>query len=153
MQLAKHFGAHVTAVSSGANVTLALALGADAVIDYTKEDLDRGGANYDVVFVAVNACPFADCMQVLAADGIYLNVAEPMRMWPMWWATFAHGRRIVTGEMARPNAGDLTLLKDLIEHGHVRAVIDRRYPLDAIVDAHRYVDQGHKRGGVVVTVP
>lgn len=153
VQLAKHFGAHVTAVCSGANVALALSLGADAAIDYTREALDRGGVNYDVVFVAVNACPFAECMRVLAPDGIYLNVAEPMRTWRMWWATLAKGRRIVTGEMARPNADDLALLKDLIEHRHVRAVIDRRYPLDDIVDAHRYVEQGHKRGSVVVTVP
>lgn len=153
VQLAKHFGAHVTAVCSGANLALVLSLGADTALDYTKEDFARGGAMYDVVFVAVNACPFADCMRVLAADGIYLNIAEPLRTWPMWWAALATGRRIVTGEMARPHADDLTRLKDLIEQGHVRAVIDRRYPLDDIVDAHRYVDQEHKRGNVVVTVP
>lgn len=153
VQLAKHFGAHVTAVCSGANLALASALGADAAIDYTTERFVDRGETYDVLFVAVSACAFADCMRVLAPGGIYLNVAEPMRTWPMWWATLAGGRRIVTGEMATPNADDLVVLADLIEHGHLRAVIDRRYTLDGIVEAHHYVDQGHKVGSVVVTVP
>lgn len=153
VQLATYFGAHVTAVCGGTHLALVSSLGADTAIDYTKEEFVRGGTMYDIVFVAVNACPFADCMRVLKADGTYLNVAEPMRSWPMWWATLAKGRRIVTGEMASPNADGLALLKDVIEQGHVRAVIDRRYTLDEIVDAHRYVEQGHKTGNVVVTVP
>lgn len=152
VQLAKCVDAHVTAVCSTANLPLVLSLGADEAIDYTKEDFARRGAVYDVVFVAVNACSFPACMRVLKPGGTYLNVSEPMRTGPMWWAALTHGRRIVTGEMAKPNAEDLNRLRDLIEQGRVRAVIDRRYALDQIVDAHRYVDQGHKRGSVLVTV-
>ena len=152
VQLAKSFGAEVTGVCSGANLELVRSLGADTVIDYTREDFCAESEIYDVVFVAVDKFSFADCMKALKRGGIYLNVTSPVRTPRMRWAALTSGKTIVTGEHPREDAGDLVFLRGLIEKGAVRSAIDRRYPLEQIVEAHRYVDQGHKKGNVVITV-
>jgi NADPH:quinone reductase-like Zn-dependent oxidoreductase len=152
VQLAKYFGAHVTAVCSGSNLDLVKSLGADAVIDYTTERFAAGGNTYDVILVAVNRCSFADCMRALKEKGIYLNVTTPIRTLRMWWAALTSHKTIITGEMADENGDDLVFLHGLIARHQLRAVIDRRYPLEQLADAHRYVDDGHKKGNVVITV-
>ena len=152
VQLAKWLGAEVTGVCSGSNVDLVKSLGADAVVDYTKEDFAAGGEVYDVIFVAVDKGSFADCMKALKPGGIYLNVTTPVRTPRMRWAALTSGKKIVPGEHPSQTADDLVFLKGLIEEGALRSAIDRRYPLEQIVEAHRYVDQGHKKGNVVITI-
>jgi NADPH:quinone reductase-like Zn-dependent oxidoreductase len=131
VQLAKSFGAEVTGVCSTANLELVKSLGADHVIDYTKQGFAEGGP-YDVVFDAVGKLTPSRRRQALKKGGVYFNVNTD------------------SGSGGGPD--DLACLKDLIERGKVRAVIDRCYPLDEIVEAHTYVEQGHKKGHVVVSV-
>jgi len=133
VQLAKSFGANVTGVCSTANLELVRSLGADRVIDYTQEDFTEGDETYDVVFDAVGKLPSSRAKSSVRKTGVLLNVNKDS------------GR-----EGGSPE--DLVFLRELIEAGKVRAVIDRSYPLEEIVEAHTYVDKGHKRGNVVVTV-
>lgn len=131
VQLAKqHFGAHVTAVCSGANLELVRSIGADEAIDYTREDFSKRGAVYDVVFDAVGKLNAAQGKQALKDGGVYIDVHKDS------------GRS--------EKLEELLLLKDLLEAGKVRPVIDRCYPLAEIVEAHRYVDTGRKRGNVAI---
>ena len=135
VQLAKYFGAQVTAVCGTTNLELARSLGADTVIDYTKEDALNGGKLYDLVLDAVGTRKTSmlkvACRNALAPGGKYISVDD--------------GR-------PRFSASDLALLKEMVEAGKVKPVIDRRYPLEQIANAHRYVEQGHKKGNVVITV-
>ncbi len=136
MQLAKQLGAEVTGVCSTANVELVRSLGATAVIDYTKEDFTKGGHTYDIVFDAVgkrkSAQAMANSAAVLSPGGVSMSVDDAF---------------------PRTTKADLLRLKELAEKGEFRPVIDRRYTLDRIADAHRYVDEGHKKGNVIVTMP
>ncbi len=152
VQLARDLGAHVTGVCSGANLELVRSLGADLALDYTREDFAAAGATYDVVLVAVDRASFTDCMRALVPGGVYLNLTTPVRTLAMRWAALTSGKTIVTGEHPAETADDLLFLKGLIEAGKLRSAIDRRYPLDQLVEAHRYVERGHKRGNVVVTI-
>jgi NADPH:quinone reductase-like Zn-dependent oxidoreductase len=152
VQLAKYYGAKVTAVCSAANLELVRSLGADAALDYAIEDFTRQGHGYDLVLVAVDEVPFARCLQALEANGTYANVTLPLKSLAMHWAALTRHVTIITGARPVTTAEDLTFLKGLLEEGRLRSVIDRRYPLEQIVEAHRYVDQGHKKGGVVISV-
>lgn len=152
VQLAKHFGAEVTGVCSTTNLTLVKSLGADKVIDYKVEDFSSNGERYDVVFEAVDKSSFAACMRVLKKDGIYLNVTVPLPSMQMLWAKMTSGKKLMLGENPPDTAEDLIFLKDLIEAGKLKPVIDRRYPLEEAMEAHRYVDTGRKRGNVIITV-
>jgi NADPH:quinone reductase-like Zn-dependent oxidoreductase len=132
VQLAKYFGAEVTGVCSAANLNLVKSLGADAVIDYTQEDFTQNGARYDLIFNAVGTRKARlQATGSLTPDGIHVTVDD-----------------------SRPNlrAENLAFLTELVEAGKLRPVIDRTYPLEQIVDAHRYVDGGHKKGNVVIAV-
>jgi NADPH:quinone reductase-like Zn-dependent oxidoreductase len=154
VQLAAHFGAEVTAVCNTKNVELVRSLGADRVIDYTQEDFTKDGVTYDVVFDAVGKLSFRRCRRSLKAHGAYIGT-DPGFMWntPLFaLATkFVGGKKAKMG-IARYTKKDVLFLKELIEAGEYRAVIDRSYPFDELVDATRYVETGQKTGNVVLTL-
>jgi len=152
VQLAKHFGAEVTAVCSTRNLELVKSLGADRVIDYTREDFSKSGQVYDVILEAVDKSSFSACMSALKENGIYLNVTTPLPDLAMLWMKLTGSRKIMLGENPPEKAEDLAFIKELVEAAKIKPIIDRGYPLEKIVEAHRYVDQGHKKGNVVITV-
>lgn len=133
VQIARHYGGVVTGVCSTANLDLVKSLGADRVLDYTSSDFTQDTQTYDVIFDAVGKMPGSQVKKSLRQGGVYLNVL-----------TSSDGLILKTA--------DLVVLKDLVEAGHLRTVIDRQYPLEQMVEAHRYVDAGHKKGNVVITV-
>jgi len=150
VQLAKYFGADVTGVCSTANLALVKSLGADDVIDYTKEDFTKP-ATYDLIFHTVGKISFSACMKSLKKGGVYASDLLLGAVLRKPWASVG-GRKRVIGGIAKPKTEDLVFLKDLIEARKLRAVIDRRYPLAQIAEAHRYVEGGHKKGNVVITL-
>lgn len=152
VQLAKYFGAHVTGVCSSANLDMVASLGADKVIDYTTGDLADKLEIYDMIFLAVDKCPFAVCNKALADNGVYVNITSPLKTPQMLRASITGKKKFITGGGPSDSAEDLVTLKELVEAGVLKPVIDRNYPLDQIVAAHRYVDQGHKKGNVTITV-
>jgi NADPH:quinone reductase-like Zn-dependent oxidoreductase len=152
VQLAKHFGAEVTAVCSGPNHGLVRDLGASETIDYRNEDFSQNRGAYDVVFDVVGLASYAACLRALKSDGTYLQaVAAPGIALRMGWTAMISQRKTVGGG-PRPLVDDLEFLGELVVAGKLMAVIDRTYTLDQIVEAHRYVDTGHKRGNVVIEV-
>lgn len=151
VQLARHFGAEVTAVCSGANADMVRDLGAHHVVDYTQQDFAATEQRYDVVFDTVDKCPFARCARVLKPHGVYVPTTGLINLWWAAWTRLRRGPRVLTG-MSVDKTEALPLLCDLVESGAVRIVIDRTYPLDQLAEAHRYVDTGRKRGNVVIRV-
>jgi 2-desacetyl-2-hydroxyethyl bacteriochlorophyllide A dehydrogenase len=152
VQLAKVFGAEVTAVCSTTNLEMVKSLGADKVIDYTKEDFTTSGQTYDVIYETVGKSSFSRNIRSLKKGGIYLAGAFKMReMFRMLWTSMTGGKK-VEFEPAPGGREYLVFLKELIETGELTAVIDRRYPLEQAAEAHRYCDKGHKKGNVVITV-
>lgn len=151
VQLAKHFGATVTAVCSAGNAELVRSLGAARVIDYAKGDFTRSGDTYDIILDAVGNCPFSRCQQALAPGGrLLLVVASLGQMLGGMLRPSRAGRKLLTG-VGAPRRDDLILLGELAESGALKPVIDRTYPLARIADAHAYVDTGRKKGSVVIT--
>jgi NADPH:quinone reductase-like Zn-dependent oxidoreductase len=154
VQLAKHFGAHVTAVCNTKNVELVRSLGADEVIDYLQEDFTKNGETYDVVFDAVGKHSFRRCRGSLKKGGIYLTTDlgfmwhVPLLILLTRWI----GSKRVTMAIEKYKKQDILFLKELIEAGKYRAVIDRRYPLEDVIEATRYVETGQKTGNVVLTL-
>ncbi len=152
VQLAKYFGAEVTGVCSTTNLEMVKSLGADKVIDYTKEDFSQNGETYDVIFEAVDKSSFSACMRSLKKQGIYLNITVPLPAMRMLWTKMTSSKKLLLGENSPENAKDLSFLKELVEAGKIKSVIDKCYPLEQIVEAHRYVDKGHKKGNVVISL-
>ena len=153
VQLAKAFGAEVTGVCSTPNLDLVRSLGAGQVVDYTHADFTRLGQTYDIIFDAVGKLSFSGCRGALTENGVYLTVAPTLdALLSLPWAS-QKARFAATGlRPASQKAEDLRFITGLIESGQFRAVIDRRYPLEQVAEAHRYVEKGHKRGNVVITV-
>jgi NADPH:quinone reductase-like Zn-dependent oxidoreductase len=150
VQLAKHFGAKVTGVCSTANLELVSSLGADQVIDYTKDDFVQLAA-YDIIFDTVGKAGFSRSMKSLKKNGVFLSALALAPVFRKLWAAIDGGKRVVGG-VAKPKREDLVFLKELTEAGELRSIIDRRYPLEQIAEAHRYVERGHKKGNVVISV-
>jgi NADPH:quinone reductase-like Zn-dependent oxidoreductase len=153
VQLAKYFGAEVTGVCSTTNVELVKSLGAGKVIDYTKEDFTKTGQTYDIIYETVGKSSFSRNLSSLKEKGIYLagSATELPKIVQMQWTSMRSDKEIIFG-VAPGGKEYLIFLKELIEAGKIKAVIDRRYPLEQTAEAHRYVDKGHKKGNVVITV-
>lgn len=152
VQLAKYYGTVVTGVCSAANAGLVKSLGADKVIDYTQEDFTKNGETYDLIFDTRGKTSFSGCKKSLNANGLYLAGAGGLKEFAqMAWTSIRGGQKVLAG-MAPDRTEDLVFLKGLLEAGQLKPVIDRRYPLEQTAEAHRYVDKGHKKGSVVITV-
>jgi NADPH:quinone reductase-like Zn-dependent oxidoreductase len=155
VQLAKHFGAEVTGVCSTTNLEMVRSLGADKVIDYTKEDFTQSGETYDIILdMVVGKTSFSGCRNSLKQNGLYLAVAGGLKeLIQMQWTSVIGSKKVIFGGgSACERKENLLLIKELIEAGKIKSVIDRRYPLEQTAEAHRYVDKGHKKGNVVITV-
>lgn len=154
VQIAKYFGAEVTGVCSGANLELVKSHGADKVIDYTREDFTKNGEIYDVIFDAVGKRSFAECKGSLMQRGVYLSTVLSLSILLDMMKTTAFGNKkavfVTAGLMQKP--GNLNFLSDLYKSGKIKTVIDQRYPLEQLAEAHRYVETGHKKGNVVITL-
>ena len=155
VQIAKRLGAHVTAVCSTRNLELTLALGADRVVDYTKENFASSGSRYDVVFDTVGKTTFSQARACLNPKGRYLvTVFGLLDLFRMAWSWLGGDVRMVGGASNfHWRTGDLERLASWMEAGEFRSVIDRCYPLSEAADAHHYVQRGHKRGNVVLKMP
>ena len=152
VQVAKNLGAQVTGVCSTTNLEMVQALGADQVIDYTKEDFTRTGRTYDVILDAVGKSSFSRCKNSLKKNGIYLiTVPKLSALLQMQWTSITGGKKVKI-EGAPAKVENLMFLKELIEAGKLKTVIDRKYPLEQTAEAFRYVEKGHKKGNVVITV-
>ena len=152
VQLAKHLGAEVTGVCSTSNLAWVKALGADKMIDYTEPNFAQKLETYDVIFLAVDKLPFPICKRALRLNGIYLNVTAPVKNLEMIWTTLTTSNKLIMAHSPSKNVENLIFLKNLVESGAIRPIIDREFSLDEIVEAHRYVEKGHKKGNVVVTI-
>ncbi|UCH61072.1 MAG: NAD(P)-dependent alcohol dehydrogenase [Anaerolineales bacterium] len=157
VQLAKYFGANVTGVCSTTNIELVKSLGADEVIDYTREDFTKTGHTYDLIFDAVSKSSFSHCKGSLKESGVYIRTMPTMSFFiQVLWRSIIGGKKaMIAAPGMRPSSvkrKDLAFLKELIEAGKIKSIIDRNYPLEQIADAHRYVEKGHKKGNVILTM-
>ncbi len=151
VQLAKHFGAEVTAVDSGDKLAMLRSIGADHVLDYTQDDFTRSNPQVDVIFDIPGKSAFSACLRALKPGGRYLlSNAGLLANLRAKWVT-GNGKKVILGT-ASGNIDDLMFLKSLIEAGSLKSVIDCRYPLEQVPEAHRYVESGRKQGSVIITV-
>jgi len=152
VQIARSYGAEVTGVCSTTNLELVKSLGADKVIDYTKEDFTESGETYDIIFDAVSKSSFSRCKSSLKQRGIYLVTVPTLAIFlQMLWTSMVGSKKVIFGG-ENEKTENLIFLKELVEAGKIKSVIDTRYPLEQTAEAHRYVDKGHKKGNVVITV-
>jgi NADPH:quinone reductase-like Zn-dependent oxidoreductase len=156
VQIAKAFGAVVTAVCSTRNLALATSIGADHVIDYTKVDFTQNGQRYDLILAANGFHPISDYRRALSPNGIYVMTGGSMTqmtqaMFQGPWISMT-GSQKMSNMGLKPNKNDLISMKELLEAGKIKPVIDRRYPLNEVPAAFRYLDEGHAQGKVVITV-
>ncbi len=151
VQLARHLGAHVTAVCNTKNVELVRSLGADEVVDYLEEDFTKSGETYDVVLDAVGKHSFTKCKGSLVPGGLFV-ATDGLHNFVLAFWTKRFGDKKVVFDVSRSTKEELLRLKELIEAGEYRAVIDRRYPLEEVIEATRYVETWQKTGNVVLTL-
>jgi NADPH:quinone reductase-like Zn-dependent oxidoreductase len=151
-QLARHFGAEVTAVDSTEKLDMLRSLGADHVIDYTQEDFSKKDQTYDIIFDVVLKSSFSRIIKSLNENGVYLLTNPTLfKMIQGTWVSRKGSKKVIF-EFTKPNTEDLIFLKELIQAGKIKTVIDRHYPLEQTVEAHRYIETGHKKGNVVITM-
>jgi NADPH:quinone reductase-like Zn-dependent oxidoreductase len=152
VQLAKQYGAEVTGVCSTPRLELVKSLGADKVIDYTKEDFTRNGETYDLIFDILGKSSFSRCKSSLSQNGIYLFASFNTRdLFDMLWSSMIGSKKVICA-IAPGSREDLVSVKDLIEAGKIKAAIDKSFPLDQTAEAHRYVEEGRKKGHIAITV-
>ena len=151
VQLARYFGAEVTAVDSTAKLDMLRSIGADQVIDYSREDFTKRGEIYDVIFDVVGTISLSRSDNSLKQGGTYLLANPASQMVQALWTRMTSNKKVII-EAASGTIADLIFLRGLIEAGEIRTVIDRSYPLEQIAEAHRYVETGNKKGNVVITV-
>jgi NADPH:quinone reductase-like Zn-dependent oxidoreductase len=151
IQLAKHYGAEVTAVDSTAKLDMLRSLGADHVVDYTREDFTQSGEIYDLIFDVVGKISFSRSEKSIVQNGTYLLANPASQMVQGLWTRMTSDKKVIM-QTSSGTLADLVFLRELIEAGKLRTVIDRTFPLEQIVEAHRYVAKGGKLGNVVVTV-
>jgi NADPH:quinone reductase-like Zn-dependent oxidoreductase len=152
VQLARYFGAEVTAVDSTTKLDMLRSIGADQVIDYTQEDFTKNGQIYDVIFDVVGTISFSRSARSITQNGTYL-LANPLgsQMVRGPWTRMTSSKKVVM-QTSSPTIRDLVFIRELIKAGKIKTVIDRSYPLEQIAEAHRYVEKGGKKGNVVITV-
>lgn len=152
VQIAKYLGANVTGVCSTSNLELVKSLGANKVIDYTAEDFANIDETYDVIFEAVNKSSFSVCIKLLKKNGTYINVTDPLPNAQMLWTKMTTNKKLLLSRNSPESSEALNFLKELVEVGKLKVLVDRVYSFDEIVEAHRYVEKGHKKGNVVINV-
>jgi NADPH:quinone reductase-like Zn-dependent oxidoreductase len=152
VQLAKHYGAEVTGVCSTPRLEYVKSLGADKVIDYTKDDFTQNGETYDLIFDILGKSSFSRCKNSLTQNGVYLLASFKMKqLFQMLWTSMMGSKKVICG-MGSENAKDLITLKELVEDGKIMTIIDRCYPLGQTAEAHKYVESGQKKGNVVIKI-
>jgi len=152
VQLAKSFGADVTGVCSTANIALVKSIGADKVVDYTQKDFTQNGEIYDVIFDTVKAIAVSRSLKSLSKNGIMiLSAAGLQEMLQGLWISKTSNRKVLTGVISHTEA-DIIFLKELIEAGKFKPVVDKTYSLEQIAEAHTYVEKGHKKGNVTINI-
>ncbi len=152
VQIAKSFGAHVTCVDRGDKLDMLRSIGSDEVIDYTQEDFTKNGKVYDLIIDVVGKSSFSGSVSSLSRNGYYIlgNPRLPGKIRGLW-ISLTTGKKVIS-QLAGTKVEDLNYLKELIEAEKIRTVIDRRYPLEEVAEAHRYVEEGHKKGNVVINI-
>jgi len=152
VQLAKYFGVDVTGVCSTPGLETVKALGADRVIDYTREDFTRNGETYDLIFDIMGRSSFSRCKGSLRPDGRYLLASfKTHHLFQMLWTSLTGGRKVVCA-LSSERPQDLVFIRELAEAGKIKSIVDRRYPLEQAAEAHRYFESGDKKGKVILTV-
>lgn len=152
VQIARHFGAEVTGVCSASRLEFVKSLGADQVIDYTQEDFTQNGETYDLIFDILGKSSFARCKNSLKPNGTLLFASFKMKqLFQMLWTSKTGGRKVICA-IAPGSVEDLNSIKELVEAGKIKALIDRCYPLEQAAEAHQYVEEGRKKGNVVITI-
>jgi NADPH:quinone reductase-like Zn-dependent oxidoreductase len=152
VQLAKYFGADVTGVCGTPRLEFVKSLGADTVIDYTEDDFTQSGETYDVIFDILGKSSFSRCKSSLKQNGRYLLASFKMRqLFQMLWTSMIGSKKVICA-MGGGSPEDLIFIRELVEGGKIKSIIDRRYPLEQTAEAHRYVETGHKKGSVVITM-
>jgi NADPH:quinone reductase-like Zn-dependent oxidoreductase len=152
VQLARYFGADVTGVCGTPRLEFVKALGADKIIDYTREDFTKNGETYDLIFDILGVSSFSSCQNSLKRNGIYLLASFKMKqLFQMLWTSMTGGKKVICA-LSSESPEDLVFIKELVEAGKIKSIIDKRYPLEQAAEAHRYVEQRHKKGNVVIAV-
>ena len=152
VQLVKYFGAEVTGVCGTPRLDFVKSLGADQIIDYTQADFTQNGETYDLIFDILGKSSFAQCKNSLKPNGIYLLASFKLKqLFQMLWTSKIGDKKVICA-LSNEKIADLLFIKELVEAGNIKSVIDRRYPLEQTADAHRYVETGHKKGNVIITV-
>ena len=152
VQLAKYFGAEVTGVCSTPRLGFVKALGADKVIDYTKEDFTQNGETYDLILDIMNKSSFDKCKNSLKPNGVYLLASFKMKqVLQMLRTSRSNGKKVICA-LSSENLEDMELIKKLVEEGKIKSIVDKRFPMERVVEAHRYVESGNKAGSVIITI-